>query len=163
MSACAKSTGHVTSHKNTGWKRAFTGAVASGALAAGLMAGLGSGTASADVLDDIAAQYDTGAGGGQVSELIHVALKMRALGYVPSKGNMDDLVAAMDKRPNQVPLIAALNNTIAFQKRNQARGQQQQAPVNIGINTYNPTGPVGPQSGFGIGSQGGGISIPLGP
>ncbi|MDT5298015.1 MAG: hypothetical protein QOG79_1257, partial [Mycobacterium sp.] len=45
--------------------------------------------ASADVLDDIAAQYDTGAGGGQVSELIHVALKMRALGYVPSKGNMD--------------------------------------------------------------------------
>jgi hypothetical protein len=146
-----------------GWRRAFTGAVASGALAAGLMAGLGTGTASADVLDDIAAQYDTGAGGGQVSELIHVALKMRALGFVPSKGNMDDLVAAMGKRPNQVPLITALQNTVAFQKRNQARGQQQQAPVNIGINTYNPTGPVGPQSGFGIGGPGGGISIPLGP
>jgi hypothetical protein len=155
----------MTSHTSryTGWRRAFTGAVASGALAAGLMAGLGSGTASADVLDDIAAQYDTGAGGGQVSELIHVALKMRALGYVPSKGNMDDLVAAMDKRPNQTPLIDALSNTIAFQKRNQARGQQQQAPVNIGINTYNPTGPVGPQSGFGIGGPGGGINIPLGP
>jgi hypothetical protein len=155
----------MTSHTSryTGWRRAFTGAVASGALAAGLMAGLGSGTASADVLDDIGAQYDTGAGGGQVSELIHVALKMRALGFVPSKGNMDDLVAAMDKRPNQVPLIAALNNTIAFQKRNQARGQQQQAPVNIGINTYNPTGPVGPQSGFGIGGPGPGINIPLGP
>jgi len=37
------------------------------------------------VLDDIGAQYDTGAGGGQVSELIHVALKMRALGFVPSR------------------------------------------------------------------------------
>jgi hypothetical protein len=155
----------MTSHTSryTGWRRAFTGAVASGALAAGLMAGLGSGTASADVLDDIAAQYDTGAGGGQVSELIHVALKMRALGFVPSKGNMDDLVAAMGKRPNQVPLITALQNTVAFQKRNQARGQQQQAPVNIGINTYNPTGPVGPQSGFGIGGPNGGINIPLGP
>jgi hypothetical protein len=127
------------------------------------MAGMGSGTASADVLDDIGAEYDTGAGGGQVSELIHVALKMRALGFVPSKGNMDDLVAAMGKRPNQVPLITALQNTVAFQKRNQARGQQQQAPVNIGINTYNPTGPVGPQSGFGIGGPGGGINIPLGP
>jgi hypothetical protein len=137
--------------------------MASGALAAGLMAGMGSGTASADVLDDIGAEYDTGAGGGQVSELIHVALKMRALGFVPSKGNMDDLVAAMGKRPNQVPLITALQNTVAFQKRNQARGQQQQAPVNIGINTYNPTGPVGPQSGFGIGGPGGGINIPLGP
>ena len=155
----------MTSHTSryTGWRRAFTGAVASGALAAGLMAGLGSGTASADVLDDIAAQYDTGAGGGQVSELIHVALKMRALGYVPSKGNMDDLVAAMDKRPNQTPLIAALSNTIAFQKRNQARGQQQQAPVNIGINHVRPDQPHRPQSGFGIGGPGGGINIPLGP
>jgi hypothetical protein len=163
MSARAKSTGHVTSRTSTGWRRAFTGAVASGALAAGLMAGLGSGTASADVLDDIGAEYDTGAGGGQVSQLVHIALKMRALGFVPSKGNMDDLVAAVAKKPNQEPMIDALTKTIAFQKRTQARGQQQQAPVNIGINTYNPTGPVGPQSGFGIGGPGGGINIPLGP
>jgi hypothetical protein len=146
----------------TGWRRAVTGAVASGALTAGLMVGLGSGTASADVLDDIGAQYDTGAGGGQVSELVHTALKMRALGFVPSKGNMDDLVAAMDKRPNQVPLITALQNTIAFQKRNQARGVQQQAPTTIGINQYNPTNPG--QGGFGINPGGqGGINIPLGP
>ncbi|KAA0084139.1 hypothetical protein CIW52_08555 [Mycolicibacterium sp. P9-64] len=151
----------MTSHTSrySGWRRAVTGAVASGALAAGLMAGLGSGTASADVLDDIAAQYDTGAGGGQVSELIHVALKMRAMGFVPSKGNMDDLVAAMDKRPNQVPLITALQKTVAFQKRNQARGIQQQAPVSIGINQYNPTNP----SGTGLIPSGGGINIPLGP
>jgi hypothetical protein len=124
---------------------------------------LGSGTANADVLDDIAGQYDTGAGGGQVSELIHTALKMRALGYVPSKGNMDDLVAAMDKRPNQVPLITALQNTISFQKRNQARGVQQQKPVTIGINQYDPTNPGGGPGGFGIGAPGGGINIPLGP
>jgi hypothetical protein len=141
--------------RNTGWRRAVTGAVASGGLAAGLMIGLGSGTASADVLDDIAGQYDTGSGGGQISSLIHTAIKMRALGYVPSKGNMDDLTAAMDKRPNQVPLITALQNTVSFQKRNQARGAQQQKPVTIGLNPYNPTGPIG--------APGGGINIPLGP
>jgi hypothetical protein len=149
--------------RNTGWRRAVTGAVASGALAAGLMVGLGSGTANADVLDDIAGQYDTGAGGGQVSQLVHTALKMRALGFVPSKGNMDDLVAAMDKRPNQVPLINALENTVAFQKRNQARGVQQQKPATIGINQYDPTNPGGAPGGFGIGAPGGGINIPLGP
>jgi hypothetical protein len=149
---------------NTGWRRAVTGAVASGALAAGLMIGLGSGTANADVLDDIAGQYDTGSGGGQVSQLIHTALKMRAMGFVPSKGNMDDLVAAMDKRPNQVPLVTALQNTVSFQKRNQMRGQaQQQAPATIGINQYDPTNPAGSPGGFGIGAPGGGINIPLGP
>jgi hypothetical protein len=151
--------------RNMGWRRAVTGAVASSALAAGLMIGLGSGTANADVLDDIAAQYDTGAGGGQVSQLVHTALKLRALGFVPSKGNMDDLVAAMDKRPNQVPLVAALQNTVSFQKRNQMRGQQaqQQAPTVIGINQYDPNNPSA-IGGFGVTpGGGGGINIPLGP
>jgi hypothetical protein len=149
--------------RNTGWRRAITGTVASGALAAGLMIGLGSGTASADVLDDIAGQYDTGSGGGQVSQLVHTALKMRAMGFVPSKGNMDDLVAAMDKRPNQVPLVTALQNTVSFQKRNQMRGIQQQKPVTIGINQFDPTSPIG-APGLGIGGpSGGGINIPLGP
>lgn len=151
-----------------GWRRAVTGAVASGALAAGLMAGLGSATAHADVLDDIAAEYDTGNGGGQVSQLIHTALKLRAMGFVPSKGNIDDLQAAMDKRPNQVPLVTALQNTVSFQKRNQARAQmsQQQAPMTIGINQYDPNNPSA-VGGFGITPGGagpdGGISIPLGP
>jgi hypothetical protein len=151
--------------RNMGWRRAVTGAVASSALAAGMMIGLGSGTANADVLDDIAAQYDTGAGGGQISQLIHTALKLRALGYVPSKGNIDDLVAAMDKRPNQVPLVTALQNTVSFQKRNQLRGQQaqQQAPMTIGINQYDPDNPSA-VGGFGITpGGGGGINIPLGP
>jgi hypothetical protein len=147
--------------RNTGWRRAVTGAVASSALAAGLMIGFGSGTANADVLDDIALQYDTGAGGGQVSQLVHTALKLRALGFVPSKGNMDDLVAAMEKRPNQVPLVTALQNTVSFQKRNQMRGQaQQQPPAVLGINQYDPNNPG--RGGFG-GTPGGGINIPLGP
>jgi hypothetical protein len=63
--------------RNTGWRRAATGGVASAVLAAGLIAGFGSGTASADILDDINAQYDVGSGGGQVSNLIHRMISKR--------------------------------------------------------------------------------------
>jgi hypothetical protein len=119
-----------------GWRRAVTGAVASGVLAAGLMAGFGAGIASADILDDIAAQYDTGTAGGQVSNLIHSAIKLRAEGFVPSKGNISDLQAGMAKRPNEGPLIDALQATVQFQKRTQARStaQQPQGPSSVSIN-----------------------------
>jgi hypothetical protein len=119
-----------------GWRRAATGSLAGAVLAAGLIAGFGSGTASADILDDINAQYDVGSGGGQISNLIHSAIKLRAAGYVPSKGNLADLEAGMAKRPNQGPLVAALQQTVAFQSRNQARGaaQQPQGPSSISVN-----------------------------
>jgi hypothetical protein len=145
--------------RNTGWRRAVTGALASGALAAGLMAGLGSGTANADVLDDIYSQYNTGAGGGQVSNLIHTAMKLRSLGFGPSKGNMEDLQVGMDSRPNQVPLINALQSTVAFMKREQARSTPSSNPNTIGVNQYNPSSTPGL---FAPGA-GGGINIPLGP
>jgi hypothetical protein len=127
-------------------RRAFTGALASGVVATGLLAGFGSATAHADVLDDIYAQYETGTGGGQVSNLIHSAMKLRALGYRPSKGNMEDLEAGMADRPNQGPLIEALQNTVAFQKRNRDRGMAQQAPQTSNLPPgLNPSGVmVGP-------------------
>jgi hypothetical protein len=125
-----RSGGFMTSQtsRNTSWRRAVTGTVASSVLAAGLIVGFGSGTASADVLDDINAQYDIGSSGGQVSNLIHSAMKLRAQGYLPSVGNMEDLQAGMAKRPNEGPLIVALQHTVAFQQRNQARGSGQPAP-----------------------------------
>ena len=140
------------------WRRAFTGAVASGALASGLLLGAGVGTAHADVLDDIYSEYDTGAGGGQISNLIHTAMKLRALGYVPSKGNVDDLNEAMTKRPNQVPLIDALTNTVGYMKRSQLRRSQQGGgPV---LNP--PMIPGGGMPGFGIApNNDGSINIPL--
>lgn len=118
----------------TGWRRAIAGV----AVTAGLMAAFGSGVASADVLDDIAGEYDTGAGGGQVSTLIHDALKLRALGFMPSRGNYADLKEGLDKRPNQTPLINALKATVDFQRKTQARTQSPSNPTTIGINTYNP-------------------------
>jgi hypothetical protein len=124
-----------------GWRRAVTGAVASGVLAAGLMVGFGVGTANADILDDIDAQYDTGTAGGQVSNLIHSAIKLRAEGFVPSKGNMADLQVGMAKRPNEGPLIDALQATVQFQKRTQARSAatQPQGPSSVNIGGA-PTG-----------------------
>jgi hypothetical protein len=172
--------------RTTGGRRAAVGAVASGALAAGLMVGMGLANAepvapadpttgadapppmTADqVLAIITTEYDTGAGGGQLSNLVHQVMKLRSQGFYPSKGNRDDIVAALDKRPNQEPLIAALQATLAFQTRNKMRGQTQQpAPATIGINQYDPTNP-GALGGFGInpggGAPGGGINIPLGP
>ena len=142
------------------WRRAFTGAVASGAVATGLLLGMGVGTAHADVLDDIDAEYDTGAGGGQISNLIHSAMKLRSLGFVPSKGNVTDLEAALDKRPNQSPLIEALEQTVEYQKRNQARRRRPGCglvlnPPTIGIGGGNNGQPFDPNGG-------GGISVPLG-
>jgi hypothetical protein len=143
--------------RNTGWRRAVTGAVASGVLAAGLMVGFGVCTASADILDDIDAQYDTGTAGGPISNLVHSALKLRAAGFVPSKGNISDLEAGLAKRPNQEPLIEALQATVAFQKRNQSRStaQQPQGPSSISIGGA-PTG-LPP----GIGPAGGAV-LPIG-
>jgi hypothetical protein len=123
----------MTSHTSskTGWRRTVAGVVASGALAAGLIAGFGSGTASADVLDDIYAQYDTGAGGGQVSVLVHSAIKLRAAGFQPSEGNVAELEDGWARRPNQTALISALQQTVAYQKRSQARSAGQQTPTAV--------------------------------
>lgn len=158
--------------RNTGWRRAAIGAVASSALAAGFLAGIG--CAHADPADPttetdappamtvdqalaiIDAEYDTGAGGGKLSNLIHQVLTLRSQGFYASNGNKQAIEDALDKRPNQAPLIAALEETLAFQTKTKMRGQaQQQKPVTIGLNPYNPTGPIG--------APGGGINIPLGP
>jgi hypothetical protein len=155
---------------NTGWRRAMTGAVAGVAVAAGLLTGVGAPTAFAlpsdtvtdpstpdpnappplttdQVLAQIDAEYDTGAGGGQLSNLIHSIMKLKAQGYAPTNGNRDAIVAALDKRPNQEPLIEALQATLTTQKRNQARSQAATPPpssVSIGQNQpgnlYDPNG-----------------------
>ena len=142
-----------------GVRRLFTGALASGAMATGLLIAIGVGTAHADVLDDIDKQYDTGAGGGQISNLIHSAIKLRGQGFRPSVGNVSDLEAAMEKRPNQSPLILALQQTVQYQKQNQSRSGGGGGPVlnppTLGIGGNPGSYPPDPNGG-------GGINIPLG-
>jgi hypothetical protein len=132
------------------------GALLAGALATGTLVSPGwlIGTAHADVLDDLDAQYDIGSSGGQISTLIHSAVKLRSQGFGPSKGNLDAIQAAMDQRPNEMPLINALQDTVKFQKRNQSRTQAApQNPITIG-------GPGGLPPG--IVPNSGGSQIPLG-
>jgi hypothetical protein len=162
-----------------GWRRAFTSAVASGALATGLLIGVGPTLAWAEPTTEAAppgdaaaapemtadqalaiidSDYDTGAGGGQLSNLIHKVLKLRQAGFYPSNANKQAIVDALDKRPNQAPLVAALQSTLEFQMREQSRasggGGPQLNPPTIGIGG-NGGQLIDPNAG-------GGINIPLG-
>ncbi len=74
-------------------------------------------SAAGDVLDQLAEQYNVGAGGGQLSNLLRTSLKLRAMGFKPSKANLEAIQVAMTYRPNQNPLINALKDTIAYQAK----------------------------------------------
>ena len=131
-------------------RRAAAGALTSSAMAIGLLMGVGSVTANADVLDDIGAKYMQGAGGGQISNYVKEALTLRSLGFKPSKGNLEELQAGMDYLPNQTRLIDALKSTIAFQRKLQA----------IQANSNNPSQPG---YNFGIGQAPPGMGSPVPP
>ncbi|MFC7671436.1 hypothetical protein ACFQWH_00035 [Mycolicibacterium sp. GCM10028919] len=111
-----------------------------------------------EALAIIQTDYDLGAGGGQLSKLIHSVLKLRSQGFYPSKGNVIAIEDALGKRPNQAPLITALEQTLAFQRRTQQRGMaQQEAPSQIGIGQM-PPGSNGPVPGDND-DDGNGISL----
>jgi hypothetical protein len=87
-----------------------------------------------EVLLIIDRDYDTGAGGGQLSTLIKDVLRLRAQGFKPSNGNKDAIVKALDYRPNQGPLIDALKETLAYQRKLQALQQNANNPQQPGYN-----------------------------
>jgi hypothetical protein len=162
------------------WRRAAVGGVLSIGLACSLALGFGSSAALADpanpvdpasqieispdmsadqVLAVIAQDYDTGAGGGQVSNLVHSVLQLRAAGIKPSEANRQQIIKSLHYRPNQTPLISALETTLAYQQRKQAQMQTPSNPTTIGINQSDPNNP-GVLGGFGV--TGGGINQPIG-
>jgi hypothetical protein len=133
-------------------RRRVAGALAGSAIAAALIVGGGTPIALADTTTEteappaptmtgdqaiaqLQAEYDTGAGGGQISNFIHEVVVLRNQGYKPSKANSDAIVAAMDKRPNQQPLIDALKATVSYQRKIEAQvsAQQQQGGQGIAI------------------------------
>ena len=81
------------------------------------------GASQGDVLDQLAEEYAVGSGGGQLSNLLKTALKMRSMGFKPSKPYLDEIKEAMNHRPNQLPLIGALKDTIAYQQKIAAQMQ----------------------------------------
>jgi hypothetical protein len=135
----------MTSHNP--WRRRVAGVLVGSAIAGTLIAGIGAPLASAAPGDDttdteapaapkmtgdqalamLAEQYDTGAGGGQVSNFVHEVLTLRNLGFRPSKANQTAIIEALEKRPNQAPLVEALKATVAYQRKLQAQAAAQQA------------------------------------
>nr|WP_090339016.1 hypothetical protein [Mycolicibacterium malmesburyense]CRL67085.1 hypothetical protein CPGR_00264 [Mycolicibacterium malmesburyense] len=79
------------------------------------------------ILQTIHEEYRQGDGGGQVSVLIDDAVKLRKLGFRPSNANAAALADALTRRPHQTPLVEALKETIAYQRKLQARAAQQAA------------------------------------
>ncbi|BBY67269.1 hypothetical protein [Mycolicibacterium helvum] len=126
------------------WRRAVRG-TAIGALTAGLLVGMGTPQALADpvttpatpnsdngvpqfqsadqLLLFIDQEYDQGAGGGQLSNLIKQVMKLRAQGIKPSRTNIAEIQNALQYRPNQKPLIEALQNTLGYQQKIYAQMQ----------------------------------------
>lgn len=107
-----------------------------------------------EALAIVQSDYDLGAGGGQLSNLIHDVLKMRALGFYPSNSNRAAIEKALNYRPNQAPLIKALQETLAYQRKTQAQMQAAGAPsggpFTVGINQV-PPGMPAPDNGTGAG------------
>ncbi len=79
------------------------------------------------ILMMISDEYQTGSSGGQVSKLIDQVITLRKRGIRPSRASTQALAAALDKRPNQKPLIEALQAALSDQRRQFAR-QGIQAP-----------------------------------
>ncbi len=172
---------YLATHSATGNRlgRILGGAVLSSGVAIAFTLGIASGTAQADttteaaapadaappqsadqLLSAIAAEYDTGAGGGQVSNLVHAVLQLRAQGVKPSEANRAQLQDSLKYRPNQVPLVNALKSTLAYQQKTLAlmTPPSSGGGYTVGINQYDPSNP-GVLGGFGVSGPNGGIGI----
>ena len=151
------------------WGRGVLNGIAGTAIAVGLVFGSTT-TAHADVLDDLAEQYGIGAGGGQLSNLLKVSMKLRAMGYKPSQAYLDKISTAMDYRPNQLPLIGALKDAIAYQAKIKAQteilqtAQSQQNANNAVMGAGQMPGDSNPvQSGMTAGGTQSGAVAPVSP
>ncbi len=118
------------------WRRAVVVGMASTGMAVSLALGVGTGTANADILDDLAAQYSTGAGAGQVANLLRTSLQLRAQGFKPKPADYAAIKAAVERGDaNQAPLVAALSGAVATQMKQQQQmtGAGGQSPIQLGV------------------------------
>lgn len=102
---------------------AVAGGAAAGAAASADAASAAAAATQGDVIDQLADEYAVGSGGGQLSNLLKTVIKLRSMGFKPSKQYLDEIKVAMSHRPNQLPLIGALKDTIAYQQKIQAQMQ----------------------------------------
>ena len=117
------------------WRRVVVTGLAGAGLAASMAVGF-AGTANADILDDLEAQYGSGSSGGQVANLLDDALMMRAQGVRPRPADLQAVQAAAANRgPNQAPLVGALQQVVAGQQKTLAQaGQPSGGGIGFSIN-----------------------------
>lgn len=129
----------------SGWRRVAVTGIAGVGLAASMVMGLGTAIANADILDDLAGQYGRGAGGGQVANLLDDALTMRAQGARPKPADLQAVqAAAVNRGPNQAPLVGALQQVVSSQRKVLAQsGQSSGGGAGVSINQ----GPWAPNMG----------------
>ena len=106
-------------NNRSGWRRAVTGTLAGGVLAAAMLVTAPS--SQADILDQIGAKYMQGASGGQVSVFVQQSLSLRSQGFRPSQENLAALQDGWNFLPNQTRLVDALKSTIAYQRKMQSQ------------------------------------------
>jgi hypothetical protein len=101
------------------------------------------------VLMMISEQYQTGSGGGQVSKLIEQVMTLRQRGVRPSTANSQALLEGLNARPNQKPLIDALQSTLSYQRRmiNQQANAGSDAPGQGSAGSAAPWAPVAGDDG----------------
>lgn len=102
-------------NNRSGWRRAVTGTLAGGVLAAAMLVTAPS--SQADILDQIGAKYMQGAGGGQVSVFVEQSINLRSQGFRPSQENLAALQDGWNFLPNQTKLVDALKSTVAYQRK----------------------------------------------
>lgn len=126
----------MSSHstRRMSWRRIAATAGASVALGAATL--FAAPPASADVLDDLAAQYSTGSGAGQVANLLNKAIAMRTQGINPSPASLAAVKSAMNKGPSQKSLIEALQGVVSYQMK-----KADQYGLGGGPATVEPVGP----------------------
>jgi hypothetical protein len=138
------------------WRRTVGVALAGTGLAVALTLGSAPGMARADVLDALANEFTTAAGGGEIPTLLNQSLKLRAMGFQPTAGELAAIQDSEKYRPNQTPMIKALSAAVQGQthRMKQAQAGNQQQCCTVGINQYDPNNPggvsVGP-NGVGLG------------
>lgn len=156
-------TSQTSTRTIAGWRRTVTSLVAATVMAVGMMFGFGSATARADIITDLVQEFSTAAGAGQVANLLNQSLQLSGKGFRPTRGQLSAIEEANGYRPNQTPLVRALQDTVDGQTRALQLAQAgQENPYTIGINQYDPDNPdnggvtVG-EGGINIG--GGGYTI----
>ncbi|MGZ8801422.1 MAG: hypothetical protein ACXWZL_02050 [Mycobacterium sp.] len=148
-------------------RRSVATALAGAAVVGGLVSGIAAPTALAQpaepttenrapvspdqILMMISQEYQTGAGGGQVSKLIEQVITLRSRGIRPSVANTQALAAGLEARPNLTPLIEALQATLVQQRKQFAQqGVQAPGPGAPPVATPgSPHAPMGPAWGPG--------------